>query len=48
MDKKNDVKPISFKEKNPFSKITSLKILNINGVENPSKELIAQHSCKFF
>ena len=25
MDKKNDVKPISYKEKNPFRKITSFK-----------------------
>ena len=36
--KKNDVKPISYKEKNPFKKIAISKILNTNGVESLLKE----------
>ena len=48
MDKKKDVKPISYKEKNPFRKITSFKNININGVANLSKELIARHLYKYF
>ena len=43
MDKKKDVKPISYKEKNPFKKIKILKTLNINGEENHLKGLIVQH-----
>ena len=39
---KKDVKPISFKDKNPFKKISIFKkILDINGEENLTKGLIA-------